>query len=584
MDNKQEAIPNEDDSAERMKILNSILDEIVKLKITTKNYENALYKREQVQEAAQVEKFTEEAPATKEGQSEESGDKAGPLDELEKNPAIKKLTDFANNIISILRPALLTLVAFAPVLIALIKKAVPFIKELPSMIYDKMKEALDFLGPIFKEYIVDPVHKFFTINLPAAWDVLSMVIGDAITNLLYFPLTVINQIKQFAEEIQINALTSFIDFVKTSKLLSWLGIDVTAVTEGAEKMVGAATTRKEGLQKEQQARDEEKAGIANTSYTDQYNKGVAQRTEPAKSAAGSSAGTPVTPVKEGEVKPGSNGKFSNPDDFAKALFPYAKYVSESLGGKVPPIAFLGQWAGESGSGTSMPADFNYAGIKAFGKFKKGGFVLTEEQYTDAQLKKAQQSGESLYRVLERDTKMDKKGKKATVDEWFGKGSFDKAESAGKHWVQVKSYFAKFDDLQDFADGYLSVLKNPRYKKAIESGSAAEFGLQVAKAGYATNSAEKYSEHIASYEKQYGSKIGEEASGQMVAQAGTGSEIDKASMAAKIEEPGATTTIVNAQASAQGPVDVTPDKTSKNKPNSTAIQNAYHAHLGVALTG
>jgi flagellum-specific peptidoglycan hydrolase FlgJ len=349
-------------------------------------------------------------------------------------------------------------------------------------------------------------------------------------------------------------------------------------------MVGAATARKKGLQKEQQARDEEKAGITNTSYTDQYNKGVAQRTETTKPAAGSSAGTPVTPIKEGEVKPGSNGKFSNPDDFAKALFPYAKYVSESLGGKVPPIAFLGQWAGESGSGTSMPADFNYAGIKAFGKFKKGGFVLTEEQYTDAQLKKAQQSGESLYRVLERDTKMDKKGKKATVDEWFGKGSFDKAESAGKHWVQVKSYFAKFDDLQDFADGYLSVLKNPRYKKAIESGSAAEFGLQVAKAGYATNSAEKYSEHIASYEKQYGSKIGEEASGQMVAQAGTGSEIDKASMAAKIEEPGATTTIVNAQASAQGPVDVTPDKTSKNKPNSTAIQNAYHAHLGVALTG
>lgn len=584
MDNKQEAVPNEDDSAERMKILNSILDEIVKLKITTKNYENALYKREQVQEAAQVEKFTEEAPATKEGQSEESGGKAGPLDELEKNPAIKKLTDFANNIISILRPALLTLVAFAPILINLIKKAVPFIKELPGMIYDKMKEVLEYLGPIFKEYIVDPVHKFFTINLPAAWDVLSMVIGDAITNLLYFPLTVINQIKQFVEEIQIDALTSFIDFVKTSKLVSWLGINATTVTEGAEKMVGAATARKKGLQKEQQARDEEKAGITNTSYTDQYNKGVAQRTETTKPAAGSSAGTPVTPIKEGEVKPGSNGKFSNPDDFAKALFPYAKYVSESLGGKVPPIAFLGQWAGESGSGTSMPADFNYAGIKAFGKFKKGGFVLTEEQYTDAQLKKAQQSGESLYRVLERDTKMDKKGKKATVDEWFGKGSFDKAESAGKHWVQVKSYFAKFDDLQDFADGYLSVLKNPRYKKAIESGSAAEFGLQVAKAGYATNSAEKYSEHIASYEKQYGSKIGEEASGQMVAQAGTGSEIDKASMAAKIEEPGATTTIVNAQASAQGPVDVTPDKTSKNKPNSTAIQNAYHAHLGVALTG
>ena len=528
MDNKQEAVPNEDDSAERMKILNSILDEIVKLKITTKNYENALYKREQVQEAAQVEKFTEEAPATKEGQSAESGGKAGPLDELEKNPAIKKLTDFANNIISILRPALLTLVAFAPILINLIKKAVPFVKELPGMIYDKMKEVLEYLGPIFKEYIVDPVHKFFTINLPAAWDVLSMVIGDAITNLLYFPLTVINQIKQFAEEIQINALTSFIDFVKTSKLVSWLGIDVTAVTEGAEKMVGAATARKQDLQKEQQARDEEKAGITNTSYTDQYNKGVAQRTTAAKKEE-------ETGKKEGTA--GAAAKIQGMDDVKKMIMKHEGVRNQAYKDS------RGLWTigvGHLIGNGSSPGEY-------------AGKTLTDKEVQDL----FEEDFAHHVKIAEKTPGWDlanETGKGAMIDLAFNMGAW---------WKKFKNAAAALS-AGDFNKGADELVHSAWYSQV---GDRAKQIVGMIRAGKGT---------------------GEEKSGTAVASGdkvdSTGNQINTASMGAKIEEPGATTTIVNAQASAQGPVDVTPDKTSKNKPNSTAIQNAYHAHLGVTLTG
>ena len=197
----------------------------------------------------------------------------------------------------------------------------------------------------------------------------------------------------------------------------------------------------------------------------------------------------------------ATGVFANRKDFDNTMYPYAQQASQKLGGKVPPEAILGQWAGESGSGKNLSAPFNYAGIKAGKNDKKGDYVLTEEKYTDEQIKRAQASGESLERVLGPNDKITKKGKQVTIDEWYGKGSLLKAESEGKKWVQVRSYFAKFDDFQDFTNRYVNFLSAPRYKKALEQTSPKDFGYEVAKAGYATQSAEKYSEHIASYNPQ-----------------------------------------------------------------------------------
>lgn len=218
-----------------------------------------------------------------------------------------------------------------------------------------------------------------------------------------------------------------------------------------------------------------------------------------------------------EVKPSSGGVFSSADDFVKGLMPYAQKVSQLIGGKVPPIAILGQWAGESGYGKSLPADFNYAGIKAGKQFEKGDYVLTEERYTDAQLEAAKRSGETLHRVLGQDDKMKKKGRDVTVDEWYGKGAWQAAKSEGKNWVQVKSYFAKFKSLDDFAENFAKFISSPRYAKAREQTTAAGFGFEIAKAGYATASAEKYSQKIASFEQQYGNKV-QPTGGTMVAQA------------------------------------------------------------------
>ena len=52
-------------------------------------------------------------------------------------------------------------------------------------------------------------------------------------------------------------------------------------------------------------------------------------------------------------------------------------------------------------------------------------------------------GESVAKDLGPNDTITKKGRQVTIDEWYGSGSMAKAQAAGKQWVQVKSYFAKF---------------------------------------------------------------------------------------------------------------------------------------------
>lgn len=579
--------PN-DESAAKNKILSSIFEQTKKLADTLKSYQNFLYQEEQTKEAAQIEKFVEE------GDAKRVTDK--PKD---KKKVKKKDEGVLGKIIGFIAFGLF---AFLPLLLAKAKDGINFIKSFASNVKETFTEVIKSIKETIVEYVVDPIKTFFAKTLPIAWNNIMFTIQDAIEDMIDAPKNAINSLLQLGNEIVAEAIDKVVGFIKEHEAIinaATFGKGK-AIVEGLEAESQKRKKSKEDLQAERDKLEEERKkarqereskDVAAYTKEQQAARGkpttttaVVPEKAPEKGAAGEAKpAEKVEPPKEGDVKPASNGKFSDPDAFAKAMFPYAKYVSESLGGKVPPIAFLGQWAGESNSGKSLPADFNYAGIKAFGSFKKGDFVLTEEQYTDAQLKRAQQSGESLYRVLDRDTKMDKPGKrKVTVDEWFGKGQFDAAERSGKHWVQVKSYFAKFDSLQDFADGYIKILKNPRYKKALESGSAGEFGLQVAKAGYATASAEKYSQHIASYEKQYGSKLGEESSGKMVASADSGAQIDKASMGAKIEAPPpASTSVINQPAQPTSQVAAADTGKRASAPNSQQAQGLYQVHLAAA---
>jgi flagellum-specific peptidoglycan hydrolase FlgJ len=225
-------------------------------------------------------------------------------------------------------------------------------------------------------------------------------------------------------------------------------------------------------------------------------------TPTAKPSAPAPTVKPSTAAKIAIGAASATGIFSSSDAFSKTMYPYAEKASKGLGGKIPPAAILGQWYGESGGGKNLPSDFNYAGIKAGKNDKKGDYVLTEERYTDSQIKQAEASGETLHKVLGPQDKIKKKGREVTVDEWFGKGSYDKAVSEGKKWVQVKSYFAKFDNFDDFTNRYISFLSSPRYAKARESTTPAQFGSEVAKAGYATASADKYSAKVASFAESF----------------------------------------------------------------------------------
>ena len=250
---------------------------------------------------------------------------------------------------------------------------------------------------------------------------------------------------------------------------------------------------------------------------------------------------------------GSGGKFSKEGDFVSSLKPWAEYVSKAIGGKVPPFAILGQWAGESGSGKSLPSDYNYAGIKAGTKFQKGDFVPTEERYTDKQLAAAEKSGETLIRVLGPDDKMKKSGRSVTVDEWYGKGNWQKTKDEGKNWVQVKSYFAKFKDLKDFADSFAGFISSPRYAKAREQTTASGFGYEIAKAGYATASADKYSAKVAAFDSKYsGSQIASSSNSVAVGQR----EQQKPTTPVVINKPTTNNTNVNTTQLASAPKDKT----------------------------
>lgn len=224
----------------------------------------------------------------------------------------------------------------------------------------------------------------------------------------------------------------------------------------------------------------------------------------------------AAPAPTGKAPPG--GKFKSPEDFVNTMMPWAEYASKALGG-TPALGILGQWAGESGQGKSLPAGFNYAGIKAGTKYKKGDYVLTEERYNAKQLEAAQKSGESLAAVLGPDDKITKKGKQVTVDEWYGKGAWQAAKDQGLQWVQVKSYFAEFADLKDFTDSYVGFLKSKRYAEAVAAKTPEEFGYKVAAAGYATASPDKYAAKVGMFAKNFQGTTGQAPNGTMYAAAG-----------------------------------------------------------------
>ena len=62
-------------------------------------------------------------------------------------------------------------------------------------------------------------------------------------------------------------------------------------------------------------------------------------------------------------------------------------------------------------------------------------------------------------------------------------------------VNIKQKFSKFATVEDGIAGYVQVLKNPRYAKALQAKTPYEQLLEIAKAGYSTNKPKAYADSI-----------------------------------------------------------------------------------------
>ena len=62
-------------------------------------------------------------------------------------------------------------------------------------------------------------------------------------------------------------------------------------------------------------------------------------------------------------------------------------------------------------------------------------------------------------------------------------------------VTMKQKFSKFATVEDGIAGYVQVLKNPRYAKALQAKTPYDQLLEIAKAGYSTNNPKAYADSI-----------------------------------------------------------------------------------------
>jgi flagellum-specific peptidoglycan hydrolase FlgJ len=62
-------------------------------------------------------------------------------------------------------------------------------------------------------------------------------------------------------------------------------------------------------------------------------------------------------------------------------------------------------------------------------------------------------------------------------------------------VYIKQKFSKFATVEDGIAGYVQVLKNPRYAKALQAKTPYDQLLEIAKAGYSTNKPKAYADSI-----------------------------------------------------------------------------------------
>jgi GH24 family phage-related lysozyme (muramidase) len=232
-------------------ILQAISNQISILRKTVEGYESLLFKKEQSSEAADIEKKVIE-DATKEGAKPKKEDKKS-------EGLIQKL----------LGGLLLGIFAFLPNIMNFFRDSKEAIKALPQKIIDSFKGIIDSISGVIKEYVVDPIVKFFKVDVGAALDTLFIFIGDKIEAIMDFPKRLMNAALMKLNELMTDAITTFLPIIKR-----FLPDDY---VKTIETKLGTLKAEKKKLEGEKTALNERQVAREKTTISDTFDKAQAER-------------------------------------------------------------------------------------------------------------------------------------------------------------------------------------------------------------------------------------------------------------------------------------------------------------------
>ena len=178
--------------------------------------------------------------------------------------------------------------------------------------------------------------------------------------------------------------------------------------------------------------------------------------------------TPVAAPQTGQYDESPpKGKFTSSNEFVVQMYDAARKAANKM--NVPTLGLLSQWALESGWGSKPSGDYNYFGLKSFGKPPQK-LVITKEQSLSS----------------------------GAIEEYKKKGWFIKQAGITS---TVKDLFKSYSSIDEAVNAQADfLLKNSRYSKAGVFGTKTplEYGEALKKAGYAT--AANYAKEINSVSK------------------------------------------------------------------------------------
>jgi GH24 family phage-related lysozyme (muramidase) len=143
------------------------------------------------------------------------------------------------------------------------------IKALPQKIIDSFKGIIDSISGVIKEYVVDPIVKFFKVDVGAALDTLFIFIGDKIEAIMDFPKRLMNAALMKLNELMTDAITTFLPIIKR-----FLPDDY---VKTIETKLGTLKAEKEKLEGEKTALNERQVAREKTTISDTFDKAQAER-------------------------------------------------------------------------------------------------------------------------------------------------------------------------------------------------------------------------------------------------------------------------------------------------------------------